>query len=297
MGGKRPLLIDTGLARRLVAAQFPEWADLDVAPVVPGGWDNRTFRLGPGLLIRLPSAARYAAQVEKEQMWLPRLAPQLPVPIPAPVAVGAPGEGYPWPWSVCEWLEGEPAAPELIADPVRFAGDLAAFLGALHAIDPQDGPPPGPHNFYRGGPLSTYDDETRRAIAVLGDRIDAAAATAVWDAALAARWQGPPVWVHGDFAAGNLLVRDGVLSAVIDFGCCAVGDPACDVAITWTFLEGQAREAFRTGLAMDPGTWARGRGWTLWKALIVMAALPGADPRDAGASPRIIGDVVADHRG
>lgn len=289
--------IDADLARRLVAAQFPEWADLDVTPVAPGGWDNRTFRLGQSLLLRLPSAAPYAAQVEKEQLWLPRLAPLLPVAIPAPVAVGAPGEGYPWPWSVYEWLEGEPAAPELIADAVRFAADLAAFLGALHAIDPEDGPPPGPHSFHRSGPLSIYDDETRRAISLLGDRIDAEATTAVWEAALAARWEGPPVWAHGDFAAGNLLVRNGVLSAVIDFGCCAVGDPACDLAIAWTFLEGEAREAFRAGLPLDRETWARGRGWTLWKALIVMAALPGANPRDADASGRIIDDLLTEHAG
>ncbi|MDB5482920.1 MAG: aminoglycoside phosphotransferase [Caulobacteraceae bacterium] len=287
--------IDAALARRLVAGQFPEWADLPIAPVTPGGWDNLTLRLGPGLLVRLPSAARYAAQVEKEQFWLPRLAPLLPLPIPAPVAMGEPAEDYPWPWSVYEWLEGEPAETSRIADPVRFADNLAGFLEALHAIDTWEGPPPGAHNFDRGGSLAVYDGETRRAIAALGGRIDVAAATAVWEAALAAPWSGPPVWVHGDFAADNLLVRDGDLSAVIDFGCCAVGDPACDLAIAWTFLEGEAREAFRARLPLDPGVWARARGWTLWKALIVMAQLPGANPHDADASHRIIDDVVAEH--
>ena len=287
--------IDAGLARRLVAAQFPEWADLPVEPVVPSGWDNRTFRLGSRMLIRLPSAAAYAAQVEKEQLWLPRLAPLLPAAIPAPVAVGAPGDGYPWSWSVYEWLKGDPAASAPITDRVRFAADLGAFLNALQAIDPEGGPPPGQHNFHRGGPLATYDGETRAAVAKLGDRIDAGAATAVWEAALAARWDGRPVWLHGDFAAGNLLVRDGVLSAVIDFGCCGVGDPSCDLAIAWTFLAGEARETFRARLPLDAGAWARGRGWTLWKALIVMAALPGANPRDADTSRRIIDDVIADH--
>jgi aminoglycoside phosphotransferase (APT) family kinase protein len=287
--------IDVTLARRLVAGQFPKWADLPIAPVAPGGWDNRTFRLGKRLLVRLPSAEHYAPQVEKEQRWLPSLAPRLPLAIPLPAAMGVPGEGYPWPWSVYEWLEGAPAEPSRIADPVRFAADLAGFLKALHAIDPRDGPLFGAHSFQRGGPPAVYDGETRRAIAALDGLIDAGAVTAVWEAALAATWTGPPVWVHGDFAAGNLLVRDGALTAVIDFGCCAVGDPACDLAIAWTFLEGEAREAFRDGLPLDAGAWARGRGWTLWKALIVMAGLPGANPRDADASRRIIDDVIADH--
>jgi aminoglycoside phosphotransferase (APT) family kinase protein len=287
--------IDGGLARRLVDGQFPEWADFPIEPVTPSGWDNRTFRLGERLLVRLPSAARYADQVEKEQLWLPRLAPLLPLPIPEPVAIGSPAEDYPWPWSVYEWLEGEPANPSRMADPVRFAADLAEFLEALQAIDAREGPPPGPHNFYRGGPVAIYDDETRRAISALAGRIDTAEVTDVWEAALAARWSGPPVWIHGDFAAGNLLVRDGALSAVIDFGCCAVGDPACDLAIAWTLLDGEAREAFRARLALDAGVWARGRGWTLWKALIVMAQLPDANPRDADASRRIIDALVAEH--
>ena len=119
---------------------------------------------------------------------------------------------------------------------------------------------------------------------------------AAWDAALATDWHGPSVWVHGDVTAGNLLIRDGRLSAVIDFGCCGVGDPACDLAIAWTWLKGEAREAFRSALQLDTGTWARGRGWTLWKALIVWAALPGANPLNAEHSARIVADLVAEHR-
>ncbi|WP_411286615.1 aminoglycoside phosphotransferase family protein [Phenylobacterium sp.] len=268
---------------------------LTVTPVFPGGWDNRTFRLGPDLLLRLPSRAAYAAQVEKEQRWLPTLAAGLPLPIPMPVALGAPGEGYPWPWSIYGWLEGETASAAPIDDMTRFATDLAALLTALQQIDATDGPAPGPHNFHRGGALATYDAETRTAIAALGERIDAAAVLAVWEAALAAEWRGPPVWLHGDVSAGNLLVREGRLSAVIDFGCCGVGDPACDLALAWTFLEGEAREAFRAALPLDAGCWARGRGWTLWKALIVWAGLPGANPLGAETSQRIVDDLVAEH--
>ncbi|HEX5380341.1 MAG TPA: aminoglycoside phosphotransferase family protein [Phenylobacterium sp.] len=291
-----PVQIDEALVGRLVAARFPQWADLPIRAVAIGGWDNRTFHLGEHMIVRLPSARRYAPQALKEQRWLPRLAPQLPLPIPTPLGIGEPGEDFPWPWSVYAWIEGETAAAAGISDMRRFAIDLARFLAALQGIGAADGPLAGPHNFFRGGPLATYDAQTREAIATLGGRIDSRAVTQVWDAALAAAWRGAPVWVHGDVSAGNLLVRDDRLSAVIDFGMLGVGDPACDLAIAWTFLEGDSREAFREALPLDPGMWARGRGWTLWKALIVFAALPGANLLDAEKSQRIIDDLIAEHR-
>lgn len=287
--------IDAALVERLIAAQFPQWAHLPVRPVAFGGWDNRTFHLGEAMSVRLPSQRWYVRQVEKEQVWLPKLAPQLPLPIPAPLALGEPGEGYEWPWSVYAWLEGETALQGQIDDMIALARSLAHFLSALQAIDATDGPPAGRHSFFRGGPLSTYDAETREAVAALGERIDAGATLAVWDAALASEWRGPPVWVHGDVAPGNLLVRDGALSAVIDFGSSAVGDPACDLAIAWTFFEGESREAFRAALPLDPETWARGRGWTLWKALIVWAGLPGANPAGADKQQALVETLLAEH--
>ncbi len=287
--------IDVSLVSRLVATQFPHWADLPVKPVELGGWDNRTFHLGDRMTVRLPSAEGYRLQVEKEQRWLPWLGPLLPLPIPSPLAMGSPGDGYPWPWSVYRWLDGEIATIERIADLAQFATTLAHFLTALQRIDPAGGPPPGPHNFFRGGPLTTYDAETRHAIASLDGEIDTDAATAVWDAALAARWHGAPVWLHGDVAAGNLLVERGRLSAVIDFGCSAVGDPACDVTIAWTLLSGASREAFRAALPVDRATWARGRGWALWKGLITLAEHLPTSPVNAGAARRVIDDVLADH--
>jgi aminoglycoside phosphotransferase (APT) family kinase protein len=247
-------------------------------------------------LVRLPSAAGYAEQVAKEQHWLPRLAPLLPLPIPAPLGKGRPGEGYPWPWSIYRWLDGEPASAGGIVDLRRFAVDVAAFLVALQRVDATGGPPAGPHNFHRGGPPGFYATETRQAIVALDGRIDTAAATGVWQAALAATWQGPPVWFHGDIAVGNLLLQQGRLSAVIDFGTSGVGDPACDLAIAWTLFAGDSREAFRAALPLDPGTWARGRGWALWKALIVHAGLPRTNSREAEASRRVIAEVLADHR-
>ncbi|MFC7546995.1 aminoglycoside phosphotransferase family protein [Plantactinospora sp. GCM10030261] len=263
--------IDTALVRRLVTAQFPGWAEHPVRPVDLDGWDNRTFRLGADLSVRLPSAAGYVPQVDKEHRWLPVLAPHLPLPIPEPVARGNPGAGYPYPWSVYRWLDGEPAARATIADPIRFATDLAGFLAALGRIDPSDGPPAGQHSAWRGGPLTTYDEDTRQAVAALAGRIDGELALEIWRTALEATWTGPPVWFHGDVGVGNLLVRDGRLAAVIDFGCAGVGDPACDVTAAWTMFSGRARAAFRDALAVDQATWARGRGWTLWKALIVLA--------------------------
>jgi aminoglycoside phosphotransferase (APT) family kinase protein len=286
--------IDVALVRRLISTQFPRWADLPIRPCEPGGWDNRTFHLGDHMTVRLPSAERYVAQVEKEHRWLPKLAPLLPLPIPVPLALGAPDHDYPWPWSVYRWLNGETASPERIADQPRFAVELALFLIALQRIDVTGGPPPGPHNFSRGGPLATYDGETRQAIETLDDELNTAAVTDVWEAALATSWNRAPVWVHGDFAAGNLLVEKGRLSAVIDFGSCGVGDPACDLAIAWDLLGGESQEAFRATLPLDRATWARGRGWALWKALITWAAHLD-DLLEAPRARRIIDEVVADH--
>jgi aminoglycoside phosphotransferase (APT) family kinase protein len=292
--------ITPALVSRLVTAQFPQWAHLPVTPVELDGWDNTTFRLGEDLSVRLPSADWYVQQVDKEHRWLPVLAPQLPFSIPEPVAKGAAGGGFPRPWSVYRWLKGRHATVERIPDLTGFATDLADFLAALYRIDPAAGPVPGEHNFFRGGPLTTYAGEAREAISALRAEIDADAATEVLDAALAATWVGSPVWVHGDVTAANLLVVDGRLSAVIDFGCSAVGDPACDVTVAWTFLFGESREAFRSRLPVDDGTWARGRAWALWKALItvVEARIDGADLRMGWrlSARHVVEEVLADHR-
>jgi aminoglycoside phosphotransferase (APT) family kinase protein len=287
--------ITVALVRRLVAAQFPQWAEFPLTPAEPQGWDNRTFRLGATMSVRLPSAEGYTPQIEKEHRWLPYLAPQLPLPTPAPLARGAPAKGYPWNWSVYRWLDGEAAKIERIDDLSVFAAALAQFLRALQQIDPAGGPPPGPHSFFRGAPPEVYDAETRRAILTLDDEVDPTAATAVWEAGLAAPFRGPPVWFHGDVAVNNLLVADGTLSAVIDFGCCGVGDPACDLAIAWTLFSGESRDVFRTTLQVDDGTWARGRGWALWKALITLAEYRATNPLKATEARRVIGEVLAEY--
>ncbi|CDN46918.1 aminoglycoside phosphotransferase family protein [Neorhizobium galegae] len=289
--------IDAALVKNLIAAQFPDWADLSVRPVANGGWDNRTFHLGETMLVRLPSAERYVAQVEKEHRFLPAFGPQLPLPIPVPLGLGKPGEGYPWPWSVYAWIAGDRSSLQAIANLTVFAEDLADFLLALRKIDPSDGPPPGPHNFFRGGALEVYDNETRRSIRVLADQIDVPLITEIWERALASTWKNRPVWVHGDVAEGNLLVRDGRLAAVIDFGSSGTGDPACDLVIAWTLFDEPAAHAFRNRVKLDTETWERARGWCLWKALITAAGEPGTNPLVKDEHRRWIDRIVADHLG
>jgi aminoglycoside phosphotransferase (APT) family kinase protein len=287
--------IDTTLAKQLIRTQFPLWAELPITPIENDGWDNRTFRLGDSMSVRLPSAPRYVAQVEKEQRWLPVLRPHLPLPIPTPIALGAPGAGYPWPWSIYGWLDGEPANADRIPDLGRFAADIAHFLAALRRIDAGNGPVAGPHNFHRGGSLAVYDTETRQSIDRLADMLDVAFVTDIWDMALATSWQEPPVWIHGDIAAANLLVRDGRLAAVIDFGNAGVGDPSCDLVIAWTFLDSASRKEFRRAVALDPATWRRARGWAIWKALITLVQLRDTNPIKAGKARQTIRNILDDH--
>lgn len=295
-----PPAIDEHLARQLVDSQFPQWSHLPVRPVDADGWDNRTFRLGDELTVRLPSAEQYSLAVEKEQRWLPVLAPHLPLPIPEPVAQGEPDLGYPYPWSVYRWLAGAPASPNLhdgsVSDPTAFATTVAEFLVALRgcptSTDAAGGPEPGPHSFFRGGPVAVYASEVERCLETLADEVPVAAARQVWEDAVASSWKGDPVWFHGDIAHGNLLVADGALTAVIDFGTSGVGDPACDLALAWTMLSGPSRDAFRSVLGLDTDTWARGRGWALWKALLVME---GGDAATASSAASVIREVLVDH--
>ncbi|WP_051815610.1 phosphotransferase [Glycomyces tenuis] len=263
-------------------------------PVEIDGWDNRTYRLGESMTVRLPTAASYALAVEKEHRWLPVLAPQLPVEVPVPLGLGAPGDEYPHPWAVRRWIDGETARADRIDDLPAFASQVADFVTAMQRIDPSGGPEGGEHSFYRGASLSHYDHEARKALLDLEGRIDTDGARAVWQTALDTAWDGPPVWFHGDVAHGNLLVRDGKLSAVIDFGTSGVGDPSCDLVIAWTMFEGASREAFRRGVGADDAAWARARGWAVWKAMICLAWF-GAEGEEAAGHHRVIEAVIAEH--
>lgn len=289
-------VIDAFLVRKLLGSQFPRWAGLPIEPVLPGGWDHRSFRLGDGMVVRLPSAEAYATQVEKEHRWLSILAQGLPLSIPQPIALGEPGHGYPWRWAIRGWIEGEIATHARVNDLPGFARSVGDFLNALHRVDARGGPPPGAGNFFRGGRLATYDEEARRAIRALDGEIDVSAAMQIWEGALATEWQRGPVWVHGDMSAGNLLVRDGRLAAVIDFGSMAAGDPACDVAIAWTFFSAETRPVLRSALRVDDATWQRGRGWALWKASIVAAGMARTNAVEEAQARSTIAQIVAEGR-
>jgi aminoglycoside phosphotransferase (APT) family kinase protein len=288
------LTIDKSLVKKLISSQFSQWKELSIEPVASSGWDNRTFHLGKSMLVRLPSAVDYELQVEKEHMWLPKLASSLPLPIPIPLAMGNPEYGYPWKWSIYRWLEGEPASTSSINNLEKLAADLANFLTALYRIDTTGGPPPGLHSFHRGGSLSVYNTDVHQAIASLKDKINATAVTSTWENALASSWKNSPVWVHGDISAGNLLIQEGKLSAVIDFGQLAIGDPACDLVINWTLFHGKSRKIFQEMLSLDKTIWSRARGWALWKALIVAAGFTNPNNAESKQCWRIIKDVIAE---
>lgn len=284
--------INTALAQALINEQFPHCADKKITPVLPGGWDNRTFRLGDDMLIRLPSGAAYADKVAKEQHWLPLLAQSLKLEIPAPVAMGKPSELYPWPWSVYRWIEGKTVAEERDIDKNAFAQDIASFLLDLQSIDASEGPLGSEHSFYRGASLAVYDEQTQEALALLKDKIDAQKAKQVWASALKTEWQKPPVWVHGDVSIGNLIMNEGRLSAVIDFGGLCTGDPACDLAIAWTYLDEESRSIFKSHLNIDEGTWIRGAAWALWKALILQSGLVDSNEVEKQQADQVAGEVL-----
>lgn len=291
------LTVDVETVCHLVAGQFPQWSQRLITPVSNPGWDNLTFHLGDDMLVRLPSAAEYALAVEKEHRWLPELGDQLPIPIPVPLGLGRPGAGYPFHWSVYGWLPGEAAGRVPNFDTLGVAEDVARFLEALQRVDATGGPEPGIHNWFRGTTLRTYDSTARTALGELDGHIDVGLAAAAWDDALAARWDGVDVWFHGDLAPGNLLLDRGRLAAVIDFGTCGVGDPSCDFAIAWTLLSGPGRQLLRQRLHIEDSTWARGRGWALWKSLRHLAnALEDHDETSEAEARLVIDAILEDYR-
>jgi aminoglycoside phosphotransferase (APT) family kinase protein len=290
--------IDADLVRRLLAAQFSEWAELPLRRVESAGTDNALYRLGENMVVRLPRIDWAISQIEHEYRWLPKLAPHLPLKIPVPLAMGEPGEDYPWHWSVNPWFDGQNANLDRVSDPAQMARDLAAFITALRQIDTTGGPLAGTPNVSRGVPVARRDTSTRTALRNLEtlNLIDIRPATEVWEIALAApAWDQLPVWFHGDLHSGNLLALDGRLSAVIDFGCLGVGDPAVDLLPAWNLLTADSREVFRTALQVDDATWARGRGWALSFAAGALSYYHETNPFLAGISRYAIDQILADY--
>ncbi|KKI91099.1 acetyltransferase [Bacillus sp. SA1-12] len=283
------------LVRNLIKEQFPEWSHLKIKPVKNGGHDNRTFHLGENMSVRLPSAEWYVPQVEKEHKWLPILSKHLSLPISKPLAKGKPNKDYPYPWSIYQWVEGETVTRENIADLNQFANELGGFLVELQSIEASEGPIAGVHNFHRGGDLAVYDEQSKHAIENNKAMFNEHLLNEIWELSLASKWDAEPVWLHGDVAPGNILVKDGKLSAIIDFGVLGVGDPSCDAAMAWTFFDDKSRNVFKTALNMDEETWNRARGWALWKALITYDGNKDSNKTIAEESLRVIKIIIDEY--
>lgn len=283
---------DVALVRRLLAAQFPEWAELEITPVSSYGTDHDIYRLGDGLAARLPRIDWATRQAAKEAEWLPRLAPHLPLALPVQIARGHAAEGYPFDWSVVEWLPGT-NANDSIDDLSRAAVDLAAFVRALRGIDTADAPQR--RRGARGAPLAELDDSVRKSVALLDERFDREATLRAWEESLdAPAWDGDEVWVHGDLLPGNLLVVDGRLSAVIDWGGLGVGDPACDLQPAWNVFVGESRAVYRAELDVDDASWLRGRGWALLQAVNALPYYWETNPGMVTQASHALDEVLAE---
>lgn len=289
--------VDVGptVVRGLLAGQMPDLAHLPLARVATG-WDNEVYRLGHDWAVRVPRRAMGAALTEHEHRWLPELAARLPLPIPVPVRQGRPQGDYPWRWSVCPWLAGEPAASVAPEDPDETAEVLGAFVSALHTPAPAD----APSNPYRGGPLTDRDGPTRDRIRQLAGLWPEAVLRGAWDDAMAEPpWDGPRVWIHGDLHPANVLVKDGRLAAVIDFGDLSGGDRATDLSAAWMLLPASARARFRLRAGavwpVDDATWKRAWAWALMLG-ITFVANSADHPVVAAIGRRTLRAALADER-
>lgn len=269
------------LVRALLRQQHPDLAELELRDV-DGGWDNQQWRLGPDLGVRLPRTERAPGLLRLEQKWLPVLADRLPLPIPVPVRVGEPSALFEHTWTITRWVEGEPAdhAPISRHDAAEV---LAGFLKALH----RDAPAEAPVNPARGIPLAAMRDGFDQGLAFIDGDADVEAAREIWEKAVAAPgWHGTPVWLHGDLHPANVIVREGTLSGVIDFGELCAGDPATDLSAAWILLPpGAASRFFDAYEVADEATVARARGWAVLRALHLIGigrngrlGLPGGKP-------------------
>ncbi len=285
---------DVSLVRRLLAAQFPEWAGLPLRRVHSFGTDNALYRLGEGLQVRLPRIGWAVGQVEKELEWLPRLAPQLPLRVPQPLALGQPEGDYPYTWGVYHWLpDTMPELQEVAARPA-LARQLAEFVLALRMCNMTD----APIGESPATDLQQLDPHVRASLATSAEWLDSAMReqiTAVWDAAMRLPgWTAAPVWVHGDLHSSNLLWNGERLSAVLDFSALELSDPAIDLMPAWNAFGAQARATYRAVLQPDSATWERGRARALAKALFALPYYRDTNPEIMERSWYTVREVLAD---
>ncbi|MGI5522202.1 aminoglycoside phosphotransferase family protein [Micromonospora sp. CA-259024] len=278
----------------LVAAQFPQWRALPIRPLASTGTVNALFRLGTEIVLRFPlqptADPELRAELRREQEYARLLAAHLPVPVPEPLGLGGPGEGYPGPWTAYRFIPGEPARFDRIGDPTTFARDLAGVVIALRGIDTGRRAWSGSG---RGGPLAAQDAGVRSALSVSGELTDTARLAEVWDRCRdTPRYDVADVWIHADLMPGNLLVRDGLLTAVIDLGTVNVGDPAVDLMPAWNLLDAGSRETYRRALGVDDATWERGRGWALVQAINALPYYVETNPAMAGIARHTLRAVL-----
>lgn len=289
------LSLEDATVRQLLRKQFPELADLPLMRIAPGGWDNLSFRLGTQYVVRLPSAARYAHQIDREVRAFDQLAAHLCWAIPSRFGTGVADNQFPYRWAINRWIDGAPPAHATQSRP-EFAHQCGRFLASLHALPGRAAPPPAPANFHRGAGLATYHQEMCTALSRIGDPALRQDLAAIWQSALACPWQGEPVWVHGDFFPWNVLVdQAGSLTGVIDWGLVAGGDPACDMALAWSCLDRPARRVFRAARSPDPDTWLRAQAWSLWKALTLHTGVNHGPPEDIADSARVLEEIRLDY--
>jgi aminoglycoside phosphotransferase (APT) family kinase protein len=264
--------VDEPLVERLLAAQLPHLARLRLRRFPSGGTENAVFRLGDDLAVRAPLTPGAVTGLVKEVRWLPQLAPRLTLPVPRVVATGRATADYPFPWAVVRWLDGDDALARPLTDLPDAAAQLARLVAELRAIPVPAEAVPGSEGFERGGPLSDRAAYVQEWLPRCEGLMDVAAVRRVWDDALAApAWNGPPVWLHADLHQGNVLVRDGRLAGVLDFGAVCTGDPAYDVTAGYHLLDRGSRATFVSMVDADDATVARARGLVVSSAV---AAIP-----------------------
>jgi len=251
------------------------------------------------MLARMPNGAEYAPKILKEQQWLPKLSPLLPFTIPKSIALGQSNENYSYPWSIYNWIEGDSAASLPIFDADNIASSLAQFITALNNIDTLDNSSDElitkPGSFAYIGGLEFYNDEMQQAINILRDKVAVDIVRDIWEQALETSWQRTPVLVHGDISAGNILIQQGKLHAIINFGGLSIGDPSCDLVIAWKFFRGKSRKIFRESLSFDNDTWNRAKGWALWKSMIIAANLTASNQVETQGAWPTISEIIHEH--
>jgi len=282
--------INSNIVCSLLKEQFPEWLNLSLKLIKSQGTDNVMYQLGDDKVIRLPRTYGSALSLQKECDWLPKLAPKLPIPVPVPIARGIPSTYYPHPWAICQFLEGSNPCIENRLDLQQASKDMAHFIDMMQKIPVKSGP-----ECRRGLPLDSRAQETRDAIQNVTEMYDAKLLNEIWDSMLAVpSWHGSPVWIHGDLHAGNLLAKNNLITAVLDFGSAGVGDPACDLMVAWTLLDTDSRKQFQEIIQYDDATWQRGRGWAFTMGLVAYPYYKETDPLLASIAKRALDEVVTE---